>query len=87
MKVINQSISERFAIYHADCIEFAKGMPDESVGYSIFSPPFSNLFTYSNSDRDMGNSKSDEEFFIHFGFLIKELYRITKNGRLVSTIV
>jgi len=84
MKVINQTISERFAIYHADCIEFAKGMPDESVGYSIFSPPFSNLFTYSNSDRDMGNSKSDEEFFIHFGFLIKELYRITKNSRLVS---
>lgn len=84
MNVINQVIGERFAIYHADCIEVAKNIPTESIGYSIFSPPFSNLFTYSNSDRDMGNSKNDAEFFMHFGFLIKELYRIIKKGRLVS---
>lgn len=84
MKTINQEVGERFAIYHADCIDIARSLPDNSVGYSLFSPPFSNLFTYSNSDRDMGNSKTDEEFFRHFGYLIKELFRITKAGRLVS---
>jgi len=84
MNIINQHHGQRFSLYHADCVEVAKSLPDESVGYSVFSPPFSNLFTYSNSDRDMGNSKTDEEFFTHFSFLIKDLYRIMKKGRLVS---
>lgn len=84
MTVINQSIGENYAAYHGDCVEVLKGIPDASVDYSIFSPPFSSLYTYSNSPRDMGNSKSDEEFFHHFGFLIDELARVIKPGHNVS---
>lgn len=83
-KTIRQSINEHFALYNGDCVEVVKGLPENSIHYSIFSPPFSSLFTYSNSDRDMGNSKNDQEFFEHFKFLIKELYRVIMPGRLVS---
>ena len=84
MKVLNQVVNENFALYHGDCVDVTKGIPDNSIHYTIFSPPFSSLYTYSNSDRDMGNSKNDEEFYKHFEFLVKELYRITIPGRLVS---
>lgn len=84
MNVINEEITNDFAVYNGDCVEIMPTIPTESVGYSIFSPPFSSLFCYSNSPRDMGNSKDDEEFLFHFKFLIKELYRVLKNGRLVS---
>lgn len=67
-----------------DCVEVAQKIPSDSIGYSVFSPPFASLYTYSNSDRDMGNSKGDDEFFTHFKFLIKELYRVLQSGRLVS---
>lgn len=82
--VINQDFGEHFAAYHCDCVEGIKMLDDESIGYSIFSPPFSSLYTYSASDRDMGNCTSDEEFFAHFAFLIKDLYRVIQPGRLVS---
>lgn len=84
MKVLNQTISDKFAMYHADCIEVAKSLPDQSIDYSVFSPPFSSLYTYSNSDRDMGNSTGDADFWIHFKFLIKELHRVLRNGRNIS---
>lgn len=84
MKVLNQVVNDNFALYHGDCVDVTKGIPNNSIHYTIFSPPFSSLYTYSNSDRDMGNSKSDEEFYKHFEFLVKELYRITIPGRLVS---
>ena len=84
MEILNQQVKERYAFYHGDCIDVTKGIPDNSIHYTIFSPPFSSLYTYSNSDRDMGNSKNDEEFFTHFSYLVKELYRITMPGRLIS---
>lgn len=84
MSILEQQIKDEYAIYNGDCIEVAKNLPDNSIGFSVFSPPFSSLYTYSNSDRDMGNSKDDKEFFEHFQFLIKELYRIIKPGRSVS---
>ena len=59
-------------------------LPSETVGYSIFSPPFSSLYTYSNSDRDLGNCADDAEFFAHFGFVLAELYRLLMPGRSVS---
>lgn len=71
-------------MYHGDCVEVAKGLPDKSVGYSIFSPPFASLYTYSNSPRDMGNCRNDADFFFHFSFLVKELRRVMKPGRNVS---
>jgi hypothetical protein len=73
-----------WAAYHGDCIELIKGLPANSIDYSIFSPPFASLYTYSNSERDMGNCKDNEEFFQHFTFLIKDIFRVTKPGRLVS---
>lgn len=84
MRVLNQEVTDRFAAYHADCIEGVSFLPDESIDYSIFSPPFASLYTYSNSDRDMGNSKSYSEFWDHFRFLITELYRVLRPGRNIS---
>lgn len=83
-KVLNQHFTKNSAIYNGDCVEVIRGLPDNSVGYSIFSPPFAELYTYSNSDRDMGNSKNYGEFWNQFKFLIKELYRVLKPGRSVS---
>ena len=84
VKVLNQEIKDRWSMYQGDCVDVIKSIPDESIHYSIFSPPFASLYTYSNSDRDMGNCKNDIEFYKHFAFLIKELYRITKSGRNLS---
>lgn len=72
------------AIYNGDSCEVLKNIPDNSIHYTIFSPPFANLYCYSNSDRDMGNCSGNEEFAKHFEFLIKELYRVTIPGRLLS---
>lgn len=82
--VLDQYVSDRVSLYNGDSIEILRGLPDGSVHYSIFSPPFSSLYTYSNSDRDMGNSSGDEEFYTHFGYLITELARVIMPGRLVS---
>lgn len=84
MNVLNQEVNEKFSLYNGDSVEVLKGIPDNSIHYSIFSPPFASLYTYSNSDRDMGNSKTDDEFYEHFSFLVKELYRVTMPGRLLS---
>lgn len=84
MKIVDQRIEEFYSIYHGDSCEVIKGIPDNSIHYTIFSPPFSSLYTYSNSDRDMGNSKDDAEFYEHFRYLVKELYRVTMPGRLLS---
>lgn len=67
-----------------DCVTRMAELDDESVGFSIFSPPFASLYTYSNSDRDMGNCRGDGEFLEHFGYLVRELFRVTKPSRLVS---
>lgn len=67
-----------------DCVEALMGMESESVGYSIFSPPFASLYVYSNSPNDMGNVKDDAEFFEHFAYLVPELYRVLKPGRNLS---
>lgn len=84
MDVLEQVIRDRYAAYNGDSCELIKNIPDNSIHYTIFSPPFASLYTYSNSDRDMGNSKGDDEFYTHFTFLAKELYRVTMPGRLLS---
>jgi hypothetical protein len=77
-------IGSSFRVHLGDCVDVAKQIESESIDFSIFSPPFASLYTYSASDRDMGNSKNYDEFSTHFSFLIRELYRITAPGRLVS---
>jgi DNA modification methylase len=84
MDVIRQESGENWMIYNGDCVDTMAGLPDESIGYTIFSPPFASLYTYSNSERDLGNCKSDDEFMSHFGFVAEQLFRLTTPGRLVS---
>lgn len=76
--------SENFTVYLGDCVKHSRKFPDNSIDYSVFSPPFADLFVYSNSDHDMGNCKDDEEFVQQLKYLIKELYRVIKPGRNVS---
>jgi DNA modification methylase len=67
-----------------DCVDVARTMPSDSVHYSVFSPPFASLYTYTASERDMGNVADDAEFARHFGYIVAELYRVLMPGRLVS---
>jgi hypothetical protein len=80
----NDFINDRVKLLRGDCIHRIKEIESDSVGYSIFSPPFASLYTYSDHLEDMGNSKDYEEFFEHFKFLVQEIYRVLKPGRLVS---
>jgi hypothetical protein len=73
-----------WAIYNGDCCEVVPALPDESIGFSVFSPPFASLYVYSDIVNDMGNCESDEQFFEQFSYLVKELFRVTKTGRLCS---
>lgn len=84
MNVLDQVTGQGFTAFHGDCVEVVAGLPERSVDYSIFSPPFASLYTYSNSPRDMGNCRNDAEFFEHFAHLIRELRRVMKPGRNVS---
>lgn len=74
----------RFAAYHADTVDVARAMPDASVDFAIFSPPFASLYTYSNSPRDLGNVRDAAEFFEHYRFLIREQFRVMRSGRNTS---
>ena len=78
------AIGEKFTMHLGDCVDVVKTIPDNSIHYSIYSPPFASLYTYSASERDMGNCTTDEEFAAHFGHLIPELYRVLMPGRLMS---
>ena len=84
MNVIDQYNSERFTFYNGDSCEVLKELPNDSIHFSIFSPPFVDLYTYSDSERDIGNCKSNEEFDIHLGYVAKELNRILIPGRIVA---
>jgi len=84
MNCLDQSTGENYTLINGDCIEALQGLPSHSIDYSIFSPPFASLYTYSNSPRDMGNCRTNEEFFEHFGYLIDELLRVMKPARNVS---
>lgn len=84
MQVLDQAITDKYALYNGDSAEVMKGLADESVDYSIFSPPFESLYSYSDSPRDLGNCKSKEEFYTQFEFIVRELYRILRTGRCVS---
>ena len=74
----------KYRAIHGDCVEEVAKLPDNSIDFSIFSPPFAELYVYSDDIRDMGNCKDYEEFFVHFQFLVKELARVIKSVRLVA---
>ena len=75
---------DNLEIYNGDCVDYVSSLESNSIDYSIFSPPFASLYTYSDDDRDMGNSRTEDEFYHHFDFMLKELYRVMAEGRLVS---
>jgi hypothetical protein len=77
-------ITEWYHIRRGDCVRLIKDVPDESIGFSVFSPPFADLFTYSSHVEDMGNCKDFDQFVIQFKFLVKELFRVIKQGRNVA---
>lgn len=79
--LLDQAITNTWAVYNGDTVEIIKGLPADSIGLSIHSPPFASLYTYSATERDLGNCKNYEEFFAHYNFIIPELLRITQPGR------
>ena len=84
VKVVAQERGEGWAIYCGDCIDVLRGIPDASVHYTIFSPPFQSLYVFSDDPRDVSNNATDEAFWTHFRFVIEGLSRVTMAGRLVS---
>jgi DNA modification methylase len=82
--VLNAVKGDRFYAVNADCVEFASSLPDASVGFSVYSPPFAHLFVYSDSERDMGNVADEAEFKRLYAHLVREKLRITKPGRLTA---
>lgn len=83
MEVLKQYMGRNFALYNGDSCEVLQGLGDESIDLSVFSPPFADLYTYSDSERDLGNCKNADEFYVHFKFIAKQLNRVMKSGRLV----
>jgi DNA modification methylase len=84
MNVRDQAITDKYALYNGDSCEVLKEIPDNSIHFEIYSPPFASLYTYSNSERDLGNCRSQTEFFTQFEFIVDELFRILMPGRLMS---
>ena len=84
ISVTAQSISDNYALYNGDSCEVLKGIPDNSIHFEIYSPPFASLYTYSNSERDLGNCRTKTEFFEHFEFIVSELYRVLMPGRIMA---
>jgi len=84
MKTKDQIIEKQYAIYNSDCMEVLPTIPDESVDLSIYSPPFAGLYNYSSSERDFSNCESKEQFLEQYEFLIKEMARVTKPGRITA---
>lgn len=82
MAVADQIITDDYAIYNADCVEVVSEMPSNSIDMSVYSPPFAGLFQYSGDERDMSNCYNYDEFYRQYEFLIRQLYRVTKPGRI-----
>lgn len=80
--VLDAQHGKAWSAYNADCVDFASQIPDESIGFSVYSPPFANLYVYSESPCDMGNCSDDDEFMEQYEFLVKEVFRVTKPGRI-----
>lgn len=83
-RCLNQQSGQSYTAINGDCVDVVRQLPDHSVGFSVYSPPFGDLFVYSDSEADMGNSSCDDEFFDHYEFLIEQMARVTKPGRLTA---
>lgn len=84
MALIQQKVTDAYALYNGDCIEVLRDMPSDRLHFSIYSPPFGGLYNYSSDPRDLSNCADREEFFRHYGFVVKELHRATMPGRCTA---
>lgn len=84
MDVIDQTVTDSYAIYNGDCMEVMRKLPPESVHLSIYSPPFAGLYQYSSSERDLSNCTSYDQFFKHYEFVVREIHRLTMPGRMTA---
>jgi DNA modification methylase len=84
MDVINQKLTDDYAIYNGDCVEVIPKLKSNSIHFSVYSPPFNDLYNYSSSDRDLSNNKTYEDFLTHYEFVIKEIFQLTIPGRLTT---
>ena len=84
IRCLGETHGTSFAAYHGDCVDIVRQLPSNSVGFSVYSPPFSGLYIYNDSVADMGNTTSDDEFFKQYAYLAKELHRVTIPGRLIA---
>ena len=82
MKSKDEKHEEQYSIYNSDCMEILPNLPAESIDMSVYSPPFAGLYNYSSSDRDFSNCESKEQFLEQYEYLIKEMARVTKKGRI-----
>lgn len=84
VRCLNEQHGEDWAAYNGDCVDVVRQLPDASIGFSVYSPPFAQLFVYSDSEADMGNSADDAEFIEHYSYLVRDLLRVTKPGRITA---
>lgn len=84
MAVKDQAITDKYALYNGDCVDVMKGLKGESVHLSVYSPPFGGLYHYSSSEKDLSNCKDYEQFFEHYEYVVKELFRLTLPGRMTA---
>lgn len=84
MAIHEQVITDAYALYHGDCIEVMRSLPDASVHFSVYSPPFGGLYQYSSDAADLSNCLNHDEFFQHYGFVIREKHRVTMPGRMTA---
>lgn len=82
MAIINQEIQPQYALYNGDCVEVMQSLPSERVDISVYSPPFCGLYNYSSSEKDLSNCKSYSQFFDHYKFVVDQIHRLTKPGRI-----
>src|SRR5690242_15844810 len=87
MAIKDQVVKDEYALYNGDCIEVMRDLPDNKIDLSIYSPPFCGLYNYSSDERDLSNCQSYQEFFVHYDFVISEIARLTKPGRISAVHV
>lgn len=84
IRCLNADITDDFAAYHGDCVDVVSQLPENSIDFAVYSPPFSGLYIYNDSIADMGNCADDAEFFEHYTYLCRELHRVMRPGRIVA---
>lgn len=84
IRALDEAHGEGWSLFQGDCVDVCAQMPERCIDFAVYSPPFSSLYTYSDSDRDMGNCATDAEFIAHYSYVARELYRMMRPGRLVA---